>query len=223
MFDNYGVIFDLDGVIVDTEPIHYESWVKLAKEIGVKMKKQFFEDTFGQQSVAITRKLVGPKVNQKLVEQWADLKEIYYREMVKDKLQPLPGVIKLLKELNKNKFKLAIGSSGPPNNVDLTLNTLKIRDYFNVITTAADVLRGKPEPDVFLITAQKLNLKPQNCVVIEDAPVGITAAKRANMKVIALQTTYSKKDLINASITVQDLRFITIDDILKLIELKVYS
>jgi beta-phosphoglucomutase family hydrolase len=220
MFENYAVIFDLDGVIVDTGPIHYESWVKLAEEIGVKMKKQFFEKTFGQQSIAITRKLVGAKVDQKLVEKWAELKEMYYREMVKDKLHPLPGVIKLLNDLYDKKFKLAVGSSGPLENVKLTLKTLNIQHYFKIITTAADVVRGKPEPDVFLITAQKLNINPQNCVVIEDAPVGVTAAKRANMKIIALRTTHCNADLLNADITAPDLSFITVDIIIKLLKIK---
>ncbi|NHJ25647.1 MAG: HAD family phosphatase [Candidatus Lokiarchaeota archaeon] len=220
MFENYGVIFDLDGVIVDTGPIHYESWVKLAEEIGVKFTTQFFEKTFGQQSTAITRKLVGTNVDQELVEKWADLKELYYREMVKDKLHPLPGVIKLLNELYDKEFKLAVASSGPLENVELSLNTLNIHDYFNVITTAADVVRGKPEPDVFLITAQKLNVEPKNCIVIEDAPVGVTAAKKANMKVIALRTTHCNADLLNADITAPDLSFITLRTIIKLLNIK---
>jgi len=217
MFENYCVIFDMDGVLADTGPIHYESWVKLAKQIRVKFSKKIFNLTFGQQSVSITRELVGPKIKQEVVEKWANLKERYYREMVKDKLNPLPGALVLIKELHARNFKLAIGSSGPPENVDLLLSTLKIKNYFDVIITAAEVKNGKPAPDVFLIAAEKLNIKADNCLVIEDAPVGITAARKAGMKVIALRTTHCNVELLDADMVVQDLIYININDILKLL------
>ncbi len=219
MFQEYGVIFDVDGVLVDTGPFHFESWVKMANEIGKKFTKKFFDLTFGQQSVPITRKLVGPKVEQHLVEKWASLKEQYYREMVKDKLEPLPGVLNLIKDLKDKKFKLAIGSSGPPENVELVLATLNLTQNFDVIITAAEVEKSKPEPDVFLIAAQQLKLDPKNCIVIEDAPVGIEAAKRASMPVIALRTTHCNVDLLDANLIVNDLRSVNIADIIRLLNI----
>lgn len=219
MFENYCVIFDMDGVLADTGPIHYESWVKLTKQIGVKFSKRFFNLTFGQQSISITRELVGPKIKQEVVEKWANLKERYYREMVKDGLKPLPGALVLIKVLHARNFKLAVGSSGPPENVDLLLSTLSIKDYFDVIITAAEVKNGKPAPDVFLIAAEKLNIKVDNCLVIEDAPVGITAARKAGMSVIALRTTHCNVDLLDADMVVQDLSYININDILKLLDI----
>jgi beta-phosphoglucomutase family hydrolase len=220
MFSNYGVIFDMDGVLADTGPIHYESWVKLAHEIGKKFTKEFFNSTFGQQSVPITRMLVGNKVDQELVKKWADLKEEYYRDMVKETLKPLPGAINLIKKLKSAKFKIAIGSSGPPENVDLLLKSLKIKSFFDVIVTASEVINGKPAPDVFLIAARNLNLSPPNCLVIEDAPVGIEAAKKANMKCIALRTTHCNIDLLKADLTVQDLTSIDISHIMRLLDIK---
>ena len=220
MFENYCVIFDMDGVLADTGPIHYESWVKLAKQIKVKFSKKFFNITFGRQSISITRELVGPKIKQEVVEKWANLKERYYREMVKDKLKPLPGALVLIRELHARNFKLAVGSSGPPENVDLLLSTLSIKDYFDVIITAAEVKNGKPAPDVFLIAAERLNIKVDNCLVIEDAPVGITAARKAGMKIIALRTTHCNVELLDADKVVQDLSYININDILKLLDIK---
>ena len=126
MFSNYCVIFDMDGVLADTGPIHYESWVKMAAEIGIEFTRDIFEETFGQQSPTITRRLVGTEVDNNLVEKWANLKEQYYREMVESKLTPLPGVIRIIKELKSEDFKLAVGSSGPPENVVLLLKKLKI-------------------------------------------------------------------------------------------------
>lgn len=220
MYQNYAVIFDVDGVLADTGPIHYESWVKMANEIGKTFKKSYFEATFGQQSVPITRQLVGRNVDQNLVEKWAQLKEQYYREMVKDKIKPLPGVIGLIEVLKSMNFKLAVGSSGPPENVELLLKSLKIEFFFDTIITAAEVKNGKPSPDVFLIAAQKINVKPQNCVVIEDAPVGIEAAKRANMKCIALTTTHDIVDLRIADMIVQDLSYVSVNSILDLLNIK---
>jgi beta-phosphoglucomutase len=185
----------------------------------VDFTKEFFEKSFGQQSIPITRMLVGPEVDQVLVEKWADLKEQYYREMVKDKLEPLPGAIELIKSLKKHDFKLAVGSSGPPENVDLLLTRLNIKQFFDVVITAENVKNGKPAPDVFLICAERLNIPPENCIVIEDAPVGIEAAKRAHMSSIALTTTHPKTELHNANLIAKDLSHIDINDIMKLYKL----
>ncbi|HEY0087636.1 MAG TPA: HAD hydrolase-like protein [Candidatus Lokiarchaeia archaeon] len=90
MFNKYAVIFDMDGVLSDTGPVHFESWVKMTSEIGVEFTKEFFEKIFGQQSPEIIRKLMGPNVDEITIEKWANLKEKYYRDMVKDQLKPLP-------------------------------------------------------------------------------------------------------------------------------------
>lgn len=220
MFEKYLVIFDMDGVLADTSQIHFESWVKMANEMGVKLTRKFFEGTFGQQSVPITRKLFGDKVDQAEIVKRANLKELYYREMVRDKLEPLPGVIELIRTLRENNFKLAVGSSGPPENVELLLTSLKIKEFFDIIITAADVKIGKPAPDVFLIVAKRLNLNPECCIVIEDAPVGIKAAKRAGMVTIALTTTHIKDELSDADLILKDLSYIELNDIIKLLKLK---
>lgn len=211
----------MDGVLADTEPFHFESWVNMAEEIGLEFTRDMFKQTFGQQSPTITRKLVGPEIDNNLVEKWANLKEQYYRKMVKNKLTPLPGVIRIINDLKSEGFKLAVGSSGPPENVDLLLTKLKIKEYFNVVITAAEVKKGKPEPDVFLMVANYLKINPKNCIVIEDAPVGIEAAKRAGMLSIALTTTHNKEELLDANLIVSDLSKISIIDIKKLLDIKV--
>ncbi len=220
IYSQYCIIFDMDGVLADTGPIHFESWVNLGREIGVEFTREFFEQTFGQQSPAITQKLVGPEADEELIEEWSDFKEKNYREIVRDKLVPLPGVLEILADLKSKGFKLAIGSSGPSENVDLLLTSLKIKYYFDVIITAAEVKKGKPEPDVFLIIAKTLNIDPKNCIVIEDAPVGIEAAKRARMTSIAVTTTHNKVELLDADLIIKDLTEISIEDILRLYKLK---
>ncbi|MFX1502451.1 MAG: HAD family hydrolase, partial [Promethearchaeota archaeon] len=213
MYSNYCVIFDMDGVLADTGPIHFESWVKMGKKIGVKFTREIFKQSFGQTSPAIIRKLVGPDVDEAFIGKWSKFKEQYYRELVRDKLKPLPGVINIINELKLEGFKLAVGSSGPPENVELLLSRLKIKNYFDTIITAAEVKKGKPEPDVFLIAAKTVTINPKNCLVIEDAPVGIEAAKRAGMISIALTTTHHKEELFGAHLIIKDLTEITIGDI----------
>ena len=221
MFDRYCIIFDMDGVLADTGPIHFNSWAKMAKEQAkMDFSREFFEETFGQQSIPITRKLVGPEIDQALVVEWANLKEQYYREMVKDKLEPLPGAIDLIKNLKVMGFKLAVGSSGPKENVELLLTTLKIKAYFDVVITAEDVKIGKPAPDVFLIIAKRLNINPEYCLVIEDAPVGIKAAKEANMCSIALTTTHTKDELFDADFIANDLSEVKVEEIIKILKIK---
>jgi beta-phosphoglucomutase family hydrolase len=220
MYSNYCVIFDMDGVLADTGPIHFESWVKMGEEIGVRFTRDIFEKTFGRTSPAIIRQLVGPDVDEAFIEKWANFKEHYYRELVRDKLKPLPGVISIINELKSVGFKLAVGSSGPPENVEFLLSRLRIKDCFDTIITAAEVKKGKPEPEVFLIAAKTININPKNCLVIEDAPVGIEAAKRAGMISIALTTTHHKEELLDAHLIIKDLTEITVGDIKNLFEQK---
>ncbi|MFX0026645.1 MAG: HAD family hydrolase [Candidatus Hermodarchaeota archaeon] len=219
MFDQYSVIFDMDGVLADTGPIHFDSWVKMFSEIGYHFNKELFKKTFGVQSPTIVRKLVGDRIEQELVEKWAALKEQYYREMVKDKLKPLPGVKQIIQELKSFGFKLAVGTSAPRENVELLLNKLQLKQHFDVLITAAEVKSGKPSPDVFLISAKKLKVKPKNCLVIEDAPVGIEAAQRAGMKSIALTTTHEKSEFLNADLIVKDLSEVNLKDIMLLLNI----
>ncbi len=219
MFDQYSVIFDMDGVLADTGPIHFDSWVKMANEIGYHFNKELFKKTFGVQSPTIVRKLVGDRIEQELVEKWAALKEQYYREMVKGKLKPLPGVKQIIQELKSFGFKLVVGTSAPRENVELLINALQLKEDFDVLITAAEVKNGKPAPDVFLISAEKLKIEPKNCLVIEDAPVGIKAAKRAGMKSIALTTTHEKSELFNADLIVKDLSEVSVQDIMLLLNI----
>ncbi len=213
-----GVIFDMDGVLADTGPVHYQSWKRLADEIGVEFTREFFEDTFGQKTVPVTRRLAGESAEESQVREWADLKEEYYRQMVKDKIVPLPGVIFLIKDLKHKGVKMAVASSGPPENVMLLVESLELRTLFDAFITAADVQRGKPEPDAFLLAAEKISAKPENCVVIEDAPVGIEAAKKAGMKAIALTTTHPEEELVQADLILEASTPLKYEDIKQLLD-----
>jgi beta-phosphoglucomutase len=195
----------MDGILADTSSMHFKSWKMLAEKLDLKFTKEYFNETFGQKSSTIIRKMLNDlSIADKQIEKWGALKEQYYRDLVKEKLEPLPGVKSLIQELNDIGFKLAVGSSGPKENVDLLLNTLNIKEFFDVIVTAEDVNQGKPHPEVFLRVSNKLRVEPKKCLVFEDAPVGITAAKRAGMKCIALSTTHNRSELIDADMIFDD-------------------
>ena len=218
MFEQYAVIFDMDGVIIDSGPIHYESWKKLANEIGVSFSENYFKKTFGKQGIPTLKKIINKKVSDKQLHEWVELKEVYYRQMIKNNITAILGVIPLIKELKENFFKLAVATSGPPKNTDLLLTTLKIKHFFDQIVTAIDIKKGKPAPDVFLMVSKNLNISPQNCLVIEDAPVGIKAAKKAEMKCIALATTHEKSKLAKADLIIDSFSEINLNDIIELLK-----
>lgn len=182
------VIFDVDGVLVDSYTAHFRSWLALADECGCRrMTEDEFQATFGQLSREIIARLwPGQTLTPAQIGELDDRKEALYREILQTEFQPIPGARELIVLLKQDGFGIAAGSSGPPPNVYLTLDQLQVRDLFDVVVTAADVTRGKPDPEVFATCAQRLAASPAACVVIDDAVVGVEAANRAGIYSIAL-------------------------------------
>jgi len=193
-----GVVFDLDGVLVDTGPFHKQSWYDLAAKEGFDMSDELFYSTFGMQNYAIIPILAGRQVPAEEIERMSEWKERRYRELIADKLELMEGARELLEDLKSNGFLLAIGSSAPRANLDVVLKCCNIFDYFNACVTGEDVRNSKPAPDTFLKAAEKLKLPPQRCVVIEDSVPGIQAGKAAGMAVVAITTTRNRRDIKDA-------------------------
>jgi len=203
--DGKGVIFDLDGVLIDSGWAHKQAWFDLAEKEGYKMSDEFFSDTFGMQNVQIIPMLVGRYLPIEEIDRLSDWKEQRYRDLMSVKLELSPGAERLLRELKDNGFLLAIGSSAPKDNLELIFQCLRLDSYIDACVTKEDVIKGKPAPDTFLKAAQRLSLQPQNCIVVEDAVHGVEAAKTAGMFVIALTTTRDRADLLEADIIVNSL------------------
>jgi len=203
--DGKGVIFDLDGVLIDSGWAHKQAWFDLAEKEGYKMSDEFFSDTFGMQNVQIIPMLVGRELPAEEMDRLSDWKEQRYRDLMSVKLELSPGAEKLLRELKDDGFLLAIGSSAPKENLELIFKCLRLDSYIDACVTKEDVIKGKPAPDTFLKAAQRLSLRPQNCIVVEDAVHGVEAAKTAGMFVIALTTTRDRADLLEADIIVNGL------------------
>jgi beta-phosphoglucomutase len=211
-----GVIFDMDGVLVDTGWAHRRSWYDLAQKERLEMSDEFFRRTFGMQNDAILP-LLRPGISRDQMECLADWKEQRYRQIVQERVELAPGVADLLADLKQHGFRLAIGSSAPPENLDVFWERLGLADWFEARVTKEEIARSKPAPDTFLRAAQKIGLAPACCAVIEDAVPGVQAARAAGMPVIAVTTTRSCEDLAQADRIVNSLAELRASDFLALL------
>jgi beta-phosphoglucomutase len=207
------VIFDLDGVLIDSAEPHHQSWRLLAKELGQDVTAEQFAASFGRQNRDIIPMLFGPDLDDRVGELSARKEELY-RELVRGRLPAIPGGAELVGECRRAGLKLAIGSSTPRANIDLALDELGLADCFDVIVSDADVARGKPDPEVFLTAARRLGVPPRDCVVIEDAPSGVQAALAAGMKVVGLTTQHPPERLAQAHLVVDQLTGLSWETIL---------
>lgn len=184
-------IFDHDGVLVDTLELHVESWLELGRREGLAITSEFVRETFGRTNGDILRMLQDGSASDEVVRRQADAKEQCYRELARGRLGLMAGVRETLDALTEAGARLAIGSSGPRANLDLTVSVCGLDGRFATIASSEDVSRGKPDPEVFLVAARRAGVAPSRCVVFEDAPFGIEAAKSAGMLAVGLGTTHA--------------------------------
>ncbi len=205
MPDRLAVVFDMDGVLVDSYQAHFRSWQAVAASRGRTMTQEEFDATFGRTSREIIAALWPASVSSE--EEIARLdaqKEAAFRDILTAAFSPMPGVGELLRSLYEAGFALAVGSSGPSENVDLVLDRLGKRGLFGAIVHGMDVTRGKPDPQVFLLAADRLGIAANRCAVVEDAPLGIAAAKAAGMASVGLASTGRTRTMLAAADLVVD-------------------
>jgi beta-phosphoglucomutase len=203
------VIFDVDGVLIDSYQAHFKSWLEMFGEHGESFTEAQFRKTFGRTSRDIIAALHGSELSIAEMDAWDDRKEALYREIIRREFPAIDGAGELLDALHAAHFKLAVGSSGPPENIALTLECLNRAALFSAVVTRIDVTRGKPDPQVFQIAGERLGIPPEECVVVEDAPAGIEAANRAGMASVALTGTATRDELSHARLIVDSLRELT--------------
>ncbi len=213
----HAVIFDVDGVLVDSYHPHFLGWQQMLGELGEEFTEATFRETFGRTNADIFADLFPEKYSNDEVQAAADRKESLYREIISQDFQAIDGAVELIDALATADFTLAVGSSGPPENVAKTLECLGRAEQFAARVTSVDVTRGKPDPQVFLLAAEKLGVVPQQCVVVEDATAGVAAAKAAEMACIALVGTATREQLSQADMVVDSLRELTANDFAQLI------
>ena len=199
---NTGVIFDMDGVIVLTEQAHWQSWLAVAEPRGVKLEYKTFLSCFGRINPDCVPILFGPGISVEESVEIAERKEAAFRDIIGSNMPLAPGLESLLSKLKAHGLKLAVGSSAPPENVDLVLDGGNLRHWFDAVVDGSQVKRGKPAPDVFLQAAELMNVPPNQCAVIEDAPTGIKAAVAAGMLAVAVATTHTPEELLGAGASI---------------------
>lgn len=213
-----GIIFDWDGVIIDSSRQHEESWERLAEEEGKTLPADHFTVGFGRKNEWIIPSLLKWTSDPEEIHQLSLRKEALYREVVVEKgLEALPGVAKFLRRLKDAGIPTCVGSSTHRANIDTIMGVLGFEGLFGGIVTAEDVNHGKPDPEVFLKAAAKTGCAPENCVVFEDALAGIAAARAGGMKVVGVATTHPAHELGMTDRVVSRLDELEIADLVALV------
>ena len=179
-------IWDVDGTLVDTAELHFAAWVRICQELGRPFTRADFAATFGKRNPEILHYLFGPVHADREIAALGDRKEDYYKAASRGGVELLPGVRDLLADLSSRGVRQAIGSSAPRGNVDLIISMTQTAEFFQTIISMEDTSRGKPDPQVFQLAAERLGVSPAHCVVFEDAVAGVEAAKAGGMKCVAV-------------------------------------
>ncbi|MHB0938276.1 MAG: HAD family hydrolase [Armatimonadota bacterium] len=211
------VLFDLDGVIVDSKEAHFLAFQRFGEEAGYDFTRETFTHIFGMHNNEIFPILFGHPLPQAEIDRMAERKEAIVREMIRGHVAALPGAAALVRALRDAGFHLAIGTSTPLANVELILGELGLREFFQTIISAENVKEGKPHPQVFLLGAEALGIPPERCVVVEDAVAGVHAAHNGGMKALAVTTNHSREALGKAERVVDSLEEVGAEDFLRLL------
>ncbi|MDR2762732.1 MAG: HAD family phosphatase [Planctomycetaceae bacterium] len=202
------VIFDMDGVLVDNTRFHERAFAEYFSRYGITLAPEML----GKGNDDLMAELF-PNESKERHQELALGKESYYRKIYKSHIKPVDGLIELLEKLKENNIPVAVGSSGPVENIDFVLDKLRIRNYFDIIVVAAMVKKAKPAPDIYLKSAELLKAEIKDCLVFEDALAGIKAAKSAGMKIVGVTTSLSKEKLIGVEKIINNFTEITVNDI----------
>jgi HAD superfamily hydrolase (TIGR01509 family) len=205
-----GALFDWDGVVIDSSQQHEESWEMLAAELGLPLPHDHFLRGFGMKNQVIIPEILRWTDDPAEIHRYSLRKEQLYREIVRERgIEPLPGVIGLLRMLQEHGVPCSVASSTHRENIETIFDVIGVRGYFQAVVTSEDVSRGKPDPEVFLKSAAKIGRDPRCCVVFEDAHVGIAAGRAAGARVIAVATTNPLDALGEADVAVASLEDVT--------------
>ncbi|HEY3297576.1 MAG TPA: HAD family phosphatase [Armatimonadota bacterium] len=213
----YGALFDMDGVIVDSATYHILAFEEWCREKNAPFDLEHFrKHSFGRQNRDIFRDLLGRELSPEELKAEDEHKEDLFRQVYSGHVEPLKGLIHFLAELRASGFGIAVATSGPPANVEFTLEAIGAKDAFDAVITSREVKQGKPNPQVFLTAAEALGLAPKQCAVFEDSRAGAQAAVASGALLIGVATGHS--DLNGAAKMIEDFTQITAADVARLID-----
>ena len=190
-------IFDMDGTLADTMPTHQLAWDRLMPELGITVDRDdFFGWSAGLTNREIFPRLLGADITIEEISRLSDHKELVFRDLYRSQMTTVNGAEAFLERTTAAGIRCGVGTAAPPQNVDLVLDGLDLRRHFQAIVCNTDVKHGKPDPEIFLLAAKRLDSHPQDCVVFEDAPAGIEAARRAGMTCVVVTSTLTRQQIV---------------------------
>jgi beta-phosphoglucomutase len=199
------VIFDMDGVLIDSYSLHKNVWNSISEKHGFVLDDIEFTKLFGLTSYEGVRSIKQLKgLSDMELDNFVAMTDARFREVFVTQVKLIKGSLEFVKKLKENNFPTGIGTSAPKENVRVFLDSLKINDLFDVIVSGDDVSKGKPDPEIYLKASNSLSIEPEKCLVFEDSLMGITSAKRAGMLCVALSTTHASEDLSIADHVIPD-------------------
>jgi len=191
-----GIIFDMDGVLTDNKEQDFTAWKRVFADFGLDLNMDGYKSFTGMKGEEIVKKYIKLDADNKEATSLTRRKEEYFiEEIKKTKIEPMKGVVRLLNDLKKNNIKMGIGTAAMEFKAYAILEELGIKDFFEVLVSAEKVKKGKPDPETYLKVAEYLKIKTEECIVIEDAPNGIEAAKNGGIKCIAITSTHKESEL----------------------------
>jgi HAD superfamily hydrolase (TIGR01509 family) len=197
-------IFDMDGVLIDSNPFHKISLRQFCLKYGQDLsEEQLREKIYGRTNKDWIVNVFGPMSHDQLMT-YENEKEALFRELYQHDIKPVDGLIGFLDKLDAQQIPRAIGTSAPRVNVDFTLSKTHMEKYFSVILDEDFVTRGKPDPEIYLKVAAALNFKPEHCVVFEDSLSGVQAGKAAGCKVVGITTTHTPEELKDTDLVIDN-------------------
>ena len=213
---NSGVIFDMDGVIVQNAVYHYRAWEVFCRRYKLEVSFETVKSWFGNTNPMILKNLFGENLDAETIEKRAAEKEAIYREIYLPEIKAAPGLKGFLELLASNNYTTAIATSAPTENVDFVLEKTGLGDFFHHIIDASMIEEGKPSPEIYLKTAEVLKLEADRCVVFEDSYHGIQSARSAGMRVIGVATTHPASCITGTERNIKDFTEISIADLRKI-------
>ncbi len=218
----YGFIFDMDGVVIDSNPYHKIAWEKFLSGQEISFDDQLFDNVLsGRTGPTSLRMIFGDDLSQDKLDLYLDEVDSNYQNILRqsDDIKPIAGVHAFLDQITGNGLRLALATSAPVLNIELGLQKLKLENTFEHIVGKVDVSHGKPHPEVYLRSLELLGMAAENCIVFEDSKAGIQSARSAGIKVVGIASGHSKEELLEegVSMVVDDFIGMELDEILSLI------
>lgn len=199
------VIFDMDGTMINNMAYHKKAWFEFCKRHSLDLDEDSFHQKIsGKKNDQIFALLFGRELSSEEIALYTEEKENVYREVYEPDVQAISGLHEVIQTIQQKGLALAIATTAPRKNREFILNKLGLNDAFSVILGDEDVSKGKPDPEIYLKTAEKLNVKPSECLVFEDSPPGVQSGIQAGMSVIGILTTHSTEELKNTVLVIND-------------------